>query len=148
MGEICRAVSELAEENPDIEFIWSLHPNPNTRQSIFSFFKNVPQNLIFKEPMNYIDAVKLMASSLLIISDSGGIQEEAPTLGKRVIILRTETERPEAVHCGCGVLVGTNIERIKKEFYKELNSTNQNTWENPFGNGKASQAIFDRIYTA
>lgn len=147
MAEICKAISELAGENPDIDFIWSLHPNPNTRKSIFSFFDQIPENLIFSEPMNYIDAVKLMSEVLMIISDSGGIQEEAPTLGKKVIILRTETERPEAVECGCGVLVGTNPVKIKNEFYKELNSQIENNWKNPFGNGNASQIIFDKIYS-
>lgn len=148
MAEICKAISELADENPEIEFNWSLHPNPNTRKSIFSFFESTPENIIFLEPLNYIEAVKLMSESLMIISDSGGIQEESPTLGKRVIILRTETERPEAVECGCGILVGTNAQKIKEEFYKELNSQAENNWENPFGNGKASQIIFDKIYSA
>lgn len=147
MQEICKAVSELAAENPGIEFIWSLHPNPHTRNSIFNYFENPSPNLKFSEPFNYKDAVKLMAESLMIISDSGGIQEEAPTLGKRVIILRNETERPEVVECGCGVLVGTDVEKIKLEFYKELNSGSKNNWKNPFGTGNAAQIIFDRIYT-
>lgn len=148
MQNICRAISELAVENPDIDFIWSLHPNPNTRTTILGYFENTPENLKFSEPLDYIEAVKLMAKTMLIISDSGGIQEEAPTLGKRVIVLRNETERPEVVDCGCGILVGTDVERIKEEFYREKNSTSTNNWVNPFGNGNASELIFDRIYTA
>jgi UDP-N-acetylglucosamine 2-epimerase (non-hydrolysing) len=146
MQDICQAISELALENPSIDFIWSLHPNPNTQKLIFGYFKETPKNLIFSQPLNYIEAVKLMSQSRMIISDSGGIQEEAPTLGKRVIVLRTETERPEVVECGCGVLVGTDIQKIKEEFYKELNKSEENKWENPFGKGNASQIIFDKIY--
>lgn len=147
MKNICQAISELAMENPQINFIWSLHPNPNTREVIFKYFEHKPSNLVFSEPFNYIEAVKIMAKSLMIISDSGGIQEEAPTLGKRVIILRNETERPEVVDCGCGVLVGSDIQKIKEEFHKELSNTQENKWQNPFGNGKASELIFDKIYS-
>lgn len=144
MFAICTAIRELAEENPEIIFHWSLHPNPNTRKFIFEAFKNIPSNINFIEPLNYIDAVKLMAKSRLLISDSGGIQEEAPTLQKRIIILRDETERPEVLDCGCGILVGADKDKIKKEFYKELNRSS-NAFINPFGNGCASQLIFDKI---
>lgn len=141
---ICEAIKELAIENPLITFYWSLHPNPKTREFIFKTFDDVPQNIKFIEPLNYIEAVKLMAKSLLIISDSGGIQEEAPTLQKRVIILREETERPEVLACGCGVLVGANKQMIKDEFYNELQKGNNN-FINPFGNGNASQLILDHL---
>ena len=104
-----------------INFHWSLHPNPKTRDFIFQAFNDIPENIYFIEPLNYVEAVTLMAKSALIISDSGGIQEEAPTLQKRVLILREETERPEVIECGCGVLVGTDKNKIKLEFYKELN---------------------------
>ncbi|MGV0939608.1 non-hydrolyzing UDP-N-acetylglucosamine 2-epimerase [Empedobacter sp. ULE_I140] len=144
MFSICEAIKELAIENPLITFYWSLHPNPKTREFIFKTFDVVPQNIKFIEPLNYIEAVKLMAKSLLIISDSGGIQEEAPTLQKRVIILREETERPEVLACGCGVLVGANKQMIKEEFYNELQKGNNN-FINPFGNGNASQLILDHL---
>lgn len=144
MFSICSSIKELAIENPSITFHWSLHPNPNTREFIFKAFNTVPENIKFIEPLNYLEAVKLMAKSLLIISDSGGIQEEAPTLQKRVIILREETERPEVLTCGCGVLVGSNKNKIKEEFYKELNA-NLNDFINPFGSGNASQIILDKI---
>lgn len=144
MYQICNAIKELALENPAITFHWSLHPNPNTREFIFKAFDNPPVNINFVEPLNYIDAVKLMAKSLLIISDSGGIQEEAPTLQKKVIILREETERPEVLDCGCGVLVGSNKDKIKTEFYKEL-QIGENNFINPFGTGQASVLIFDNI---
>ncbi|WP_300673858.1 UDP-N-acetylglucosamine 2-epimerase (non-hydrolyzing) [Soonwooa sp.] len=144
MYSICAAIRELAEENPTFTFHWSLHPNPNTRKFIFEAFKEIPNNINFIEPLNYIQAVKLMAKCKMLISDSGGIQEEAPTLQKRVIILRDETERPEVLECGCGVLVGADKNKIKNEFYKELENKN-NSFTNPFGNGKASQLIFDSI---
>lgn len=144
MYSICAAIRELADENPKITFHWSLHPNPNTRKFIFEAFKEVPSNINFIEPLNYIDAVKLMAKSKMLISDSGGIQEEAPTLQKKVIILRDETERPEVLEAGCGILVGADKDKIKNEFYKELKNES-NHFNNPFGNGKASQLIFDSI---
>lgn len=144
MYSICSAIRELAEENPEITFHWSLHPNPNTRKFIFEAFKEIPGNINFIEPLNYIEAVKLMAKCKMLISDSGGIQEEAPTLQKKVIILRDETERPEVLECGCGVLVGADKDKIKNEFYKELKKIN-NAFTNPFGSGKASQLIFDSI---
>ena len=144
MFSICDAVKELAIENPTITFHWSLHPNPNTREFIFKTFQEIPSNINFIAPLNYIEAVKLMAKSLMIISDSGGIQEEAPTLQKRVIILREETERPEVLECGCGILVGANKVKIKDEFYKELKNSS-NSFMNPFGNGKASSLILDKV---
>lgn len=144
MYSICDAVKELATENPEFTFHWSLHPNPSTRKFIFEAFLDFPENIKFIEPLNYIDAVRLMASCAMIISDSGGIQEEAPTLQKRVIILREETERPEVMNCGSGVLVGASKEKIKTEFYKEL-AMGENHFVNPFGNGNASAIIFDHI---
>lgn len=145
MAEICQTIKELALENPNIIFNWSLHPNPNTRALIFEAFDDIPTNINFIEPLNYIDAVKLMAKSIVIISDSGGIQEEAPSLQKKVIILRNETERPEVIECGCGILVGANKQKIKEEFYKELNKTEKNNFTNPFGNGNTSKIIFDNL---
>lgn len=144
MFSICDAIKELALENPSITFNWSLHPNPKTREFIFKTFSDIPQNIKFVEPLNYIESVKLMAKSMLIISDSGGIQEEAPTLQKRVIILREETERPEVLDCGCGILVGADKEKIKEEFYKELEK-GDNNFINPFGSGNASQLILDHL---
>lgn len=144
MFSICEAVKELAVENPQITFHWSLHPNPKTREFIFKTFNEISSNINFIEPLNYIEAVKLMAKSMLIISDSGGIQEEAPTLQKKVIILREETERPEVLDCGCGILVGSDKNKIKDEFYRELYNEN-NYFINPFGDGKSSIKILDSI---
>ncbi len=145
MLSICEAIKELATENPNLIFNWSLHPNPNTREFIFKAFDCIPSNIKFIEPLNYIEAVKLMAKSRMIISDSGGIQEEAPTLQKKVLVLRNETERPEVLTSGCGVLVGSDKIKIKSEFYLELNKKSSNNFINPFGNGNAAKLIFDTI---
>ena len=86
-----------------------------------------------------------MSKVNLIITDSGGIQDEAPSLNKKVIILREETERPEVVECNCGVLVGSDINKIKKNFYKEIKDENINLFSNPFGNGDSAIKILDII---
>lgn len=89
-----------------------------------------------------METIRKMAAAKLIISDSGGIQEEAPSLRKRVVILREETERPEVLDCNCGILVGSELNKIKTEFYKIWNDENEfvfQTEKNPFGDGKASQ---------
>lgn len=148
LQQIATAILELATENPEIEFHWALHPNPNTRKLILEIFNNKPENVIFTEPLNYTEAIKKMAASRLLISDSGGIQEEAPSLQKRVLILREETERPEVLDCNCGILVGSNIKIIKENFYKIWNNPSEYIFKsenNPFGNGKASEKIYKEI---
>jgi UDP-N-acetylglucosamine 2-epimerase (non-hydrolysing) len=122
-----------------------MHPNPNVRLQVKNLFENSTQNIKFLEPLNYIENVKLMSKVNLIITDSGGIQEEAPSLNKKVIILREETERPEVVECNCGVLVGSDINKIKKNFYKEIKDENINLFSNPFGNGDSAIKILDII---
>lgn len=149
LQEISLAIQELATENPDIIFEWALHPNPNTRKIILDIFENQkPENLIFTEPLPYVETIGKMAAAKLIISDSGGIQEEAPSLQKRVLILREETERPEVLDCGCGILVGNNREKIKSEFSRIWNNPEEFIFENknnPFGDGKASEKIFKTL---
>lgn len=148
LQQIATAILELATENPEIEFHWALHPNPNTRKLILEIFNNKPENVFFTEPLNYTEAIKKMAASRLLISDSGGIQEEAPSLQKRVLILREETERPEVLDCNCGILVGSNIKIIKENFYKIWNNPSEYIFKsenNPFGDGKASEKIYKEI---
>lgn len=149
LQEIAQAVKELATENPEVIFEWALHPNPNTRKIILDVFEDIkPENLLFTEPLPYLDTIRKMASSKLIISDSGGIQEEAPSLRKRVLILREETERPEVLDCNCGVLVGCDLQRIKTEFnriWKDENEFVFKSEQNPFGDGKASEIIFKTL---
>lgn len=149
LKNIASAIKQLAEENPGTQFDWALHPNPNTRKIIFEIFDGgTPHNLNFTEPLSYLEAVRKMAKSKLIISDSGGIQEEAPSLQKRVLILREETERPEVVECNCGILVGSDVEKIKNNFNFIYNNPKEYIFKsenNPFGDGKASEKIVKRI---
>jgi UDP-N-acetylglucosamine 2-epimerase (non-hydrolysing) len=145
LNNICQSIIELSNENPNYIFKWILHPNPNVRLQLKKIFENAPENFIFIEPLNYIENIKLLAHSKLIITDSGGIQEEAPSLNKKVLILRNETERPEVIDCGCGVLVGSDIVKIKEEFYKEIRKNNNQQYNNPFGNGNSSIRILDII---
>lgn len=148
LKNIATAILELAKENPEIEFHWALHPNPNTRKLILEVFSQKPVNIIFTEPLNYVSAISKMAQSKLLISDSGGIQEEAPSLQKRVLILRNETERPEVLDCNCGILVGDDIAKIKQNFYQVWNSPSEYIFEsinNPFGDGNAAKRIFNKL---
>lgn len=149
LKNIAMAVKELAEENPQTQFDWALHPNPNTRKIIMEVFENeTPQNINFTEPLSYLEATRKMAKSKLIISDSGGIQEEAPSLQKRVLILREETERPEVVTCNCGILVGTDIQKIKSSFNLIYNNPEEYIFKsenNPFGDGKSAEKIVKKI---
>lgn len=149
LKNIAQAVKELAEENPETQFEWALHPNPNTRSIIMEVFeKEAPKNINFTEPLSYLEAIIKMAKSKIIISDSGGIQEEAPSLQKRVLILREETERPEVINCNCGILVGTDIQKIKSNFNFIYNNPEEfifKSQNNPFGDGKASERIVKKI---
>lgn len=149
LKNIAMAVKELAEENPQTQFDWALHPNPNTRKIIMEVFENeTPQNINFTEPLSYLEATRKMAKSKLIISDSGGIQEEAPSLQKRVLILREETERPEVITCNCGILVGTDIQKIKSSFNLIYNHPEEYIFKsenNPFGDGKSAEKIVKKI---
>lgn len=149
LKNIAQAIKELSEENPNTQFEWALHPNPNTRKIILESFENdIPKNINFTEPLSYLEAIRKMAKSKLIISDSGGIQEEAPSLQKRVLILREETERPEVVACDCSVLVGSDIEKIKTNFNLIYNNPQKYIFkseDNPFGDGKASEKIVKKI---
>ena len=148
LENIATAIKELAIENPEIEFHWALHPNPNTRKNILSVFDEKPQNIIFTEPLDYVEAITKMSASKLLISDSGGIQEEAPSLQKRVLILRHETERPEVLDCGCGILVGDDTKLIKDNFYKIWNSEKEFIFDNeknPFGEGNAAEKIYNKL---
>lgn len=148
LQKIATAIKELALENPGTEFHWALHPNPNTRKLILEVFESAPENIIFTEPLGYVEAITKMAKSKLLISDSGGIQEEAPSLQKRILILRNETERPEVLDCGCGILVGDDISKIKENFYKIWNNSSEYVFEsnkNPFGDGKASERIYKEL---
>lgn len=147
---ICNAIKDLAERYPDVDFLYPMHLNPNVRRPINEVFSGIEHaNVFFIEPVDYLYFVYLMKSSYIILSDSGGIQEEAPSLGKPVLVMREVTERPEALEAGTIRLVGTNRQLIVDEASKFLDDeeyylANQRI-ANPFGDGHACQRIYEFI---
>ena len=143
--DICYALKEIAD-NFDGDIIYPVHLNPNVQKPVYDILKNV-SNIKLIPPQPYEVFVWLMAHSKLIITDSGGVQEEAPSLGKPVLVMRETTERPEAVDAGTVILVGTNKEKIFSEAMKLL--TDKESYQrmsklhNPYGDGKAAQRIAD-----
>lgn len=142
--KICKALSILAKNNPDIQIIYPVHLNPNVQKPVYSILSNI-RNVYLIPPLDYEPFVYLMNKSYLILTDSGGIQEEAPSLGKPVLVMRDTTERPEGIEAGTAKLVGTNIEMIVKEaeklLYDNVEYDKMAKAINPYGNGKASQRI-------
>lgn len=144
--QICKAIKTLIEKYPDIDFIYPMHLNPNVRKPIRNIFENKHlDNMFFIEPLDYLPFIYLMEKSYLILTDSGGIQEEAPGLGKPVLVMRDTTERPEAVTAGTVKLVGTNYNTIVREVsllidedeaYQLMAKAN-----NPYGDGNACERI-------
>ena len=148
--EICNAVIDVINSRSDVVFLIPLHKNPVVRNVIRGKLNDYQDNVIFTEPLNYSDFVNAMNKSVFILSDSGGVQEEASALNKPVLIMRTVSERPEAINHGTGLLVGTNRENIRNEAIKILNEPQymktilaKNI--KPFGNGEASKKIHQAI---
>ncbi len=149
---ICKAIQTLSQKYPDVDFIYPMHLNPNVRHPIHEVFgKNLSNlgNIFFIEPLEYIEFVHLMARSTIVLTDSGGIQEEAPSLGKPVLVMRDTTERPEAVTAGTVKLVGTDYDAIvdgvstlldDAEAYSQMSQA-----VNPYGDGKACQRIIEKL---
>ena len=146
---ICEAIKELAEIYPTVDFVYPMHLNPNVRNAIKEVFVKIHENswtnVFFIEPLDYLPFVYLMNLSYLVLTDSGGIQEEAPGLGKPVLVMRDTTERPEALDAGTVRLVGTDKQRIidevsslicNNESYESMSKAN-----NPYGDGKACNRI-------
>lgn len=146
---ICQAISELAAQNPNVEFVYPVHLNPNVREPVNRLLAG-KSNVHLIEPLDYLSFVYLMKMSSIILTDSGGIQEEAPSLGKPVLVMRDTTERPEAVEAGTVKLVGTSQKTIMEQVNLLLN--NQNEYEkmagahNPYGDGTAVDRILS-IFT-
>ncbi len=151
MEHIFSACRYLVETNPDVELIYPVHPNPNVRKTAGEILADVPRIHLI-EPMEYRPFVQLMNKSYIILTDSGGVQEEAPTLGKPVLVLRKTTERPEAIEAGTGKLVGTDRDTIIREAQLLLNDRNayqeMSTKNNPYGDGKSAQRIVDILVNA
>ncbi len=150
-NNICNAISELAQKYPNIEFVYPVHLNPNVQDPVFKMLGH-KKNIHLIQPLDYLSFIALMDRSTLILTDSGGVQEEAPSLGKPVFVMRETTERPEAVEAGTVKLVGVDTEKIVKLVSEMLNSiialeTSFQAY-NPYGDGKATERIIDilRVY--
>lgn len=149
---ICNAIRDLALRFPDVDFVYPMHLNPNVRRPIAQVFGNDPAshpNVFFIEPLEYLPFVYLMEQSTIVLTDSGGIQEEAPGLGKPVLVMRNTTERPEALSAGTVRLVGTDYDMIVNSVATLL--TDSNAYDamshavNPYGDGLACPRIADFI---
>ena len=144
--KICKSIKKLAKKYPNIDFVYPVHLNPNVQKPVFEILSNL-KNVYLLKPLDYLSFVYLMDKSYLILTDSGGIQEEAPSLGKPVLVMRENTERPEALEAGTIKLVGTtkiekeisNLLDNKKEYKKMAKAIN------PYGDGKTSKYIFNII---
>ena len=146
--KICSALKTIAEKNPDVQIIYPVHLNPNVLKPVHELLSGI-ENIFLLQPLAYPAFIWLMEKSFLIITDSGGIQEEAPSLGKPVLVTRDTTERPEAVEEGTVLLVGTNTEKIITETQKLLSETdyykNMSQLHNPYGDGNATARIVNFI---
>lgn len=141
---MCKAIQTLTQKYPEIDFVYPMHLNPNVRKPIHEVFgENLEGlgNMFFIEPLEYLSFVYLMEKSTIVLTDSGGIQEEAPGLGKPVLVMRDTTERPEALEAGTVKLVGTDYDKIVSEVSELLNNAHyydrMSKAVNPYGDGKA-----------
>ena len=157
---MCTAIRDLVQKYPDVDFVYPMHLNPNVRKPIQEVFTDLNSlstgegwgeagNMFFIEPLEYLSFVYLMEKSTLVLTDSGGIQEEAPGLGKPVLVMRDTTERPEALEAGTVKLVGTNYDRIVNEVSQLLDDAAyydaMSKAVNPYGDGKACERIVNFI---
>ena len=146
--DICQALTTIATENSDVQIIYPVHLNPNVQKPVYDLLGKI-DNITLIEPLSYPAFVWLMNEAYLIITDSGGVQEEAPSLGKPVLVMRNTTERPEAVTAGTVLLVGTDKHKIVNETNKLLNDTGHynemSAKHNPYGDGKACKRIVEFI---
>ena len=145
---ICRALKEIALKNPDVQIVYPVHLNPNVQEPVRRIMGNVDRIHLI-EPIEYEPFVYLMNQSFFILTDSGGIQEEAPSLGKPVLVMREVTERPEAMEAGTARLVGSGREGIVREAQKLLEDPAEYgrmaNKQNPYGDGRASERIADLL---
>ena len=149
---MCRAIKALTEKYPDVDFVYPMHLNPNVRRPIHEVFGDDLSglgNMFFIEPLEYLSFVYLMEKSTIVLTDSGGIQEEAPGLGKPVLVMRNTTERPEALDAGTVKLVGTDYDKIVNEVSRLLDGVEyydkMSKAVNPYGDGSASYRIVESI---
>ena len=148
---MCTAIRDLSLKYPDVDFVYPMHLNPNVRKPIREVFgdENAIPNMFFIEPLEYLSFVYLMEKSAIVLTDSGGIQEEAPGLGKPVLVMRDTTERPEALDAGTVKLVGTDYHKIMSEVSVLLDSPScyekMSRAVNPYGDGLACGRIVERL---
>ena len=155
---MCTAIRDLARKYPEVDFVYPMHLNPNVRKAVGEVFgseisrqarNDKGDNLFFIEPLDYLDFVYLMSRSYIVLTDSGGIQEEAPGLGKPVLVMRDTTERPEALDAGTVRLVGTDYDKIVKEVSALLDDRihyeAMSHAVNPYGDGKACPRIVEKL---
>lgn len=146
--EICKSIHALSQEHPDVHFIYPVHLNPNIKKVVYEMLEELP-NVHLLAPLDYLSFTMLLKNCYLVLTDSGGLQEEAPTLGKPLLLMRDVTERPEGVETGNAKLVGTNQSMIVNEIEKLL--TDQNHYRsmanavNPYGDGNASNIIAQKL---
>ena len=145
---ICKAIRELASKYPDIDIVYPVHLNPNVQKPVYELLSGL-YNVFLISPLDYLPFIYAMQHSIVLLTDSGGVQEEAPSLGKPVLVMRNTTERPEAVEAGTVKLVGTDAETIvgnvvellrNKELYKRMSETH-----NPYGDGQACERIVNAL---
>lgn len=145
---ICRAIKEIAAMHPDMDIVYPVHLNPNVQKPVYELLSGL-ENVYLISPLDYLPFIYAMQHSTLLLTDSGGVQEEAPSLGKLVLVMRDTTERPEAVEAGTVKLVGTDAAAIvsnvtellrNKEMYRQMSETH-----NPYGDGKACQRIIEAL---
>ncbi|EKM0364579.1 non-hydrolyzing UDP-N-acetylglucosamine 2-epimerase [Cronobacter turicensis] len=146
--QICRALADIAAQNRDVQIVYPVHLNPNVTEPVNRILGHV-ENVVLIEPQEYLPFVWLMNHAWLILTDSGGIQEEAPSLGKPVLVMRETTERPEAVEAGTVRLVGTDTQRIVAEVTRLLNDEAayqaMSHAHNPYGDGQACERILHAL---
>jgi len=149
LEHICHAINNLAERFTDVDFVYPIHLNPNIHKPVQQIIDGNRSNIYLLEPLSYLEFVAMMQQSTLILTDSGGIQEEAPTFGKPVLVMRDTTERPEAIEAGVARLVGTDrntIETAVSELLTDSTAYHAMTNAlNPFGDGLAAHRITDCI---
>lgn len=145
---ICRAIKEIASSHPDMDIVYPVHLNPNVQKPVYELLSGL-ENVYLISPLDYLPFIYAMQHSVLLLTDSGGVQEEAPSLGKPVLVMRNTTERPEAVEAGTVKLVGTDADAIvknvtellrDKEVYQQMSETH-----NPYGDGQACERIIERL---
>lgn len=148
---ICHAIKNLAEKYSDVDFVYPMHLNPNVRKPVLEILGKGESNVFLIEPLQYLPFVFMMEKSYLILTDSGGVQEEAPGLGKPVLVMRDTTERPEAVEAGTVILVGTDQKKIEdgvtlllenEDLYSKMSQA-----QNPYGDGHACERIVEFLNT-